>query len=103
MLFGCKINPNFYAGLLVLAAGGCHIAWLLWNLSRPEQNTEILFLQFSSWYFGNIIGCILGAVLVTKWQKKYIYVRLSVITFIVFANNMYFIINCSIYAVQYQQ
>lgn len=66
----------FIAGLLVLGAGGYHIAWLLWNLSKPQYSSTTLFLQFSCWYFGHIFGSIAGAAIVTKWQKKNIYVRL---------------------------
>ncbi|KAJ6633817.1 putative metabolite transport protein CsbC [Pseudolycoriella hygida] len=68
-------SNSIAGGLLVLGAGGYHIAWLLWKL--PEWRDYIatfnFFLHFFCWYFGNIIGSIVGAAIVTTWEKKKIY------------------------------
>ncbi len=71
------LSLSVYIGLLVLGAGGYHIAWLLWNFPKfnlSNDSTTTLFFQFACWYLGDIIGSILGVVLVTKWQKKKLYV-----------------------------
>ncbi|XP_037033403.1 low-affinity glucose transporter HXT3-like [Bradysia coprophila] len=78
-----KPQSNSVAGgLLVLGAGGYHIGWLLWNVFKPHFSTTTLFFQFSCWYFGSIIGNILGAVIVTKWQKKNVYYACGTISII---------------------
>lgn len=75
-------SNSLAGGLLILGAGGYHIGWLLWNVLKPHYGPTTLFFQFAFWYFGCIIGNILGAVIVTKWQKKNVYYLCGVISII---------------------
>ena len=70
------------AGLMVIAYGGQHLAWGIFNnhlLAQPwaggYEDDGTVFWAIITWFIAAIVGFIVGAIVVNRFTKIGIYVR----------------------------
>lgn len=79
-LSSCK---SIFAGIFLLLVSGLHVGWAIWRVEVREPwvsftNFNVIIFIMMSWYMFAIVGGIIGAVMVTKMRKKFIYVSQTV-------------------------
>ncbi|KAG4076835.1 hypothetical protein HA402_004437 [Bradysia odoriphaga] len=85
-------------GICLLLVSGFHAGWGVWRVEVREPwfsftNLDLIIFIMMSWYVFAVIGCVIGAVLVTRMRKNFIYctggiiMAVSSISFIIWYNN----------------
>ncbi|KAJ6631721.1 putative polyol transporter 3, partial [Pseudolycoriella hygida] len=91
-------SNSVVGGMCLLFVGGLHLGWGIWRAEVREpwvsfNNLNIIIFIMMSWYMFALVGGIIGALLITKMRKKFIYYTggtistISSILFIVWYNN----------------
>lgn len=62
----------------MLLGSGAHTVWAFWEVFETNSwHEKKVIVMVGSWYVATIIGSGFGALLISRWTKKMIYVRNS--------------------------